>query len=262
MVAHIAYWIVIFFCINSLNWSPSLHLKVSEHGKLSAATIYRGKKSAEALIQWNTNTHAGGGKKTPHTVRQERCSGTVDKNHQRTHRGFIDEGTTEEGGTTRGGVTHKWIGDVVCESVCDTDNKVFKMTPLVFLFALTLGHVTAGVVELSCSDNATCIESMLKETARSLRQQKTVRLFDALTIEPLNTRQARANDAPLTRFTKNHAFSFDWNDYTFRVTRPKNNDDVMDLEIYESRSAKGKSTKKILWAALRKLVFRTDDVGG
>lgn len=120
-------------------------------------------------------------------------------------------------------------------------DKVFKMTPLVFLFALTLGHVTAGVVQLSCSDNATCIENMLRETARSLRQQKTVRLFDALTIEPLNTRQGRASDAPLTRFTKNHAFSFDWNDYTFRVTRPSNNDDVMDLEVYQSRSAKGES---------------------
>jgi hypothetical protein len=115
------------------------------------------------------------------------------------------------------------------------------MTPLVFLVALTLGHVTAGVVELRCSDNATCIEHMLKETARSLRQQKSVRLFDAITIEPLKLRQARSNEGPLARFTKSNAFSFEWNDYTFRLTRPQDRSDILDLEVYESRSAKGKS---------------------
>ncbi|KAL4708491.1 hypothetical protein ACJJTC_014099 [Scirpophaga incertulas] len=112
------------------------------------------------------------------------------------------------------------------------------MTPLVFLVALVFGHVSAGVVELSCSDNATCIDHMLKEAARSLRQQKSVRLFDSLTIEPLKVRRGRSNDSPLARFTKNNAFSFDWNDYTFRVTRPQDKSDVLDLEVYESRSAK------------------------
>ncbi|CAG9794887.1 unnamed protein product [Diatraea saccharalis] len=115
------------------------------------------------------------------------------------------------------------------------------MTPLVLLFALALGHVTAGVVELNCSDNATCIEHMLKQTARSLRQQKTVKLFDTITIEPLKRRQARSHDGPLARFSKSHAFSFDWNDFEFRLTRPEGRSDVLDLEVYESRDAKGKS---------------------
>lgn len=161
---------------------------------------------------------------------------TLDKNHQQFVEGSIDEETTEEGG-----IHERGTDGLVTSSakVFVIQTKVFKMTPLVLLFVLTVGHVTAGVVELSCSDNATCIDQMLRETARSLRQRKTVRLFDALTIEPLGLRQARANESPLSRFTKNHAFSFDWNDYTFRVTRPQDRSDVMDLEVYESRSAKG-----------------------
>ncbi|XP_063834692.1 uncharacterized protein LOC135083875 isoform X4 [Ostrinia nubilalis] len=203
------------------------------HGEL--LTVNTGSK--EKCTQLNSVSNTRAEKKT-HTVHQSHCSVTLDKNHQLLPEGFIDEQTTAEGGTNDRG--YRWIGDSECESVMlvlQTEVTKFKMTPLVLLFALTIGHVT-GVVELSCSDNATCIEQMLKDTARSLRQQKTVRLFDALTIEPLGMRSARANESPLTRFTKNHAFSFDWNEYTFRVTRPQGRSDVMDLEIYESRSAK------------------------
>lgn len=148
MLQHNAYWIVIFFCINSLNWSSSLHLKVGEHGKLSAATTYRGKKSAGAFTECNTNTHEGGWKKNPHTGRQEHCSGTLDKNHHRSKGGFIDEGTTEQGGTKRRGVTYKWIGDVVCESVCDRQSVQNDSSS--FLVCVDIGprHRGGGPVKL------------------------------------------------------------------------------------------------------------------
>ncbi|XP_063834690.1 uncharacterized protein LOC135083875 isoform X2 [Ostrinia nubilalis] len=220
------------------------------HGEL--LTVNTGSK--EKCTQLNSVSNTRAEKKT-HTVHQSHCSVTLDKNHQLLPEGFIDEQTTAEGGTNDRG--YRWIGDSECESVMlvlQTEVTKFKMTPLVLLFALTIGHVT-GVVELSCSDNATCIEQMLKDTARSLRQQKTVRLFDALTIEPLGMRSARANESPLTRFTKNHAFSFDWNEYTFRVTRPQGRSDVMDLEIYESRSAKGRRQRKKVLMAVIPLLF-------
>ncbi|XP_031764117.1 uncharacterized protein LOC113514509 [Galleria mellonella] len=111
------------------------------------------------------------------------------------------------------------------------------MTALLLLIALMLGHATA-VVELSCSDNATCIENMTREMFRNLRQQRSVKLFDVFTIEPLGTRQARSNESPLSRFLSNHAFSFDWADFTFRVAKPQDRSDVLDLEVFEGRSAK------------------------
>ncbi|KAM3957964.1 uncharacterized protein ACR2FA_008001 [Aphomia sociella] len=110
------------------------------------------------------------------------------------------------------------------------------MTPLILLIALMVGHSTA-VVQLSCSDNATCIDHMAKEMFRSLREQRSVKLFDTLTIEPLGRRQARSNESPLSRFLNNHAFSFDWADFTFRVAKPQDRSDVLDLEVFEGRSA-------------------------
>ncbi|XP_013185011.1 uncharacterized protein LOC106130661 [Amyelois transitella] len=111
------------------------------------------------------------------------------------------------------------------------------MTAIVLLFALVLGHA-AAVIELSCSDNATCIDNLAREVVKNLKQQKAVRVFDSLTIEPLGRRQARSNDGPLTRFLKNHAFSYDWGDLTFRVSKPEDRNDVLDLELFEDRSAK------------------------
>ncbi|KAJ8709518.1 hypothetical protein PYW08_009522 [Mythimna loreyi] len=111
------------------------------------------------------------------------------------------------------------------------------MNPLALLVAFMLmGHVRA-TVDLNCSDNATCIDHMAKEILSSLKQQKSVKVFDVLTIEPLKTRQARSKDWWLTNFFDSHAFSFDWNDYTFRLSQADGND-ALDLEIYKGRTAK------------------------
>lgn len=115
------------------------------------------------------------------------------------------------------------------------------MAAAAFLIAAAiLGHVRAGVVELNCSDNSTCIDNMAKEFMRSIRQQKTVRLFDMLTVEPMQrTRQARSHEGLLSRFLQSHAFSFDWNDYTFKLWKAQDRNDALDLEVFESRTAKG-----------------------
>lgn len=131
----------------------------------------------------------------------------------------------------------------------------FKMTPLVLLFALVVGKTAAeGVVDLKCSDNATCLDNLTKEFVRSLRQQKTVRLFDYLTIEPLGrTRAARSSQGPVARFLENHAFSFDWNDLSFRLAKPQNRNDAVELEIFEGRTAKGE-LKFVLCIAFEPLI--------
>lgn len=117
------------------------------------------------------------------------------------------------------------------------------MSSLVYIVALALfSQVRAGIVDLNCSDNATCIDNMAKELIQSLRQQKTVRLFDTFTIEPLKNRQARSILDPLTRLISTHAISFDWNDFTFRFSNPEGRSDALDLEVFESRSVKGKET--------------------
>lgn len=118
---------------------------------------------------------------------------------------------------------------------------VTNMASLIYLVALALlGQARSEVVEIGCNDNATCIDNMVKTFVRSLRQQKAVKLFDLVTIEPVESRQARSNLDPLTRFLTSHAFSVDWNDFTFRFSNPEGRSDAMDLEILqESRSAKG-----------------------
>lgn len=118
------------------------------------------------------------------------------------------------------------------------------MTAAAFVIAAALlSQAQASVVELSCSDNATCIENMAREFVRNIRQQKAVRLFDMLTVEPLTTRQARSNEGPMSKFLQSHAFSFDWNDYTFKLWKALDRNDAMDVEIYEGRSATGKLLK-------------------
>ncbi|XP_046973209.1 uncharacterized protein LOC124539894 isoform X1 [Vanessa cardui] len=113
------------------------------------------------------------------------------------------------------------------------------MTSLIYVIAFALlGQARSGLVELNCSDNATCIDHMAKEFVRSLRQQKTIKLFDILTIEPIGNKQARSNQDPLTRLITTHAISFDWNDFTFRFSNPEDRSDALDLEVFESRSVK------------------------
>lgn len=113
------------------------------------------------------------------------------------------------------------------------------MNPLALLVAFMLMGDVRAIVELDCSDNATCIDHMAKELMRSLKQQKSVKVFNVLTIEPLRTRQARSKDWWLTNFLDSHAFSFDLSDYTFKVSR-SDVSDALDLEIYEGRTAKGR----------------------
>ncbi|XP_049880620.1 uncharacterized protein LOC126377043 isoform X2 [Pectinophora gossypiella] len=112
------------------------------------------------------------------------------------------------------------------------------MTPAALLIAAALLGQARAVVHLSCSDNATCIENLTNEFVRSVRQQKTVRLFDALTVEPLGTWQKRSSEGLLEKILNNNAFSFDWNDYTFRIWKAQDKNDALDLEVYESRTAK------------------------
>ncbi|CAH0697227.1 unnamed protein product [Spodoptera exigua] len=112
------------------------------------------------------------------------------------------------------------------------------MNPLALLVAFMLMGNVRAIVELNCSDNATCIDHMAKEILRSLKEQKSVRVFNVLTIEPLRTRQARSKDWWLTNFLDSHAFSFDWNDYTFRLSQVDGRNDALDLEIYDGRTAK------------------------
>lgn len=114
------------------------------------------------------------------------------------------------------------------------------MTSLIYIVAFALLGQARGIVELKCSDNATCIDNMAKEFVRSMREQKAVRIFDLITIEPLgNSRQARSGQDPLTRLITTHAISFDWNDFTFRFSNPQDRSDALDLEVFENRSAKG-----------------------
>ncbi|CAH2234558.1 jg18224 [Pararge aegeria aegeria] len=115
------------------------------------------------------------------------------------------------------------------------------MTSLIYLVALALlGQARSEVIELNCSDNATCIDNMARAFVRSIRQQKPVKMFDLFTIEPVESRQARSSQDPLTRFITTHAVSIDWNDFTFRFSNPEGRNDAMDLEVFESRSAKDK----------------------
>uniref|UniRef100_A0A2A4K425 Uncharacterized protein n=1 Tax=Heliothis virescens TaxID=7102 RepID=A0A2A4K425_HELVI len=111
------------------------------------------------------------------------------------------------------------------------------MNPLALLVAFMLMGDVRAIVELNCSDNATCIDHMAKEILRSLKQQKSVKVFNVLTIEPLRTRQARSKDWWLTNFFDSHAFSFDLSDYTFKLSQADGGD-ALDLEIYEGRTAK------------------------
>lgn len=115
------------------------------------------------------------------------------------------------------------------------------MTAIVCLIALLAASAAGEVVDLSCSDNATCIDGMAKEFVRSLRQQKSVRLFDVITVEPLGrTREARSSEGPVARFLGNHALSFDWSDFSFRFSKPEQRSDAVELEIFEGRASKGK----------------------
>lgn len=114
------------------------------------------------------------------------------------------------------------------------------MTALTYVIAFSLMALAeAEVVDLKCSDNATCIDSLPRKLYTSIKQHKTVRLFDVLTIEPLRSRQARSNQGPLTRLLTSHAISFNWNDFTFRFSNPEDKYDSMDLEVFENRSSKG-----------------------
>ncbi|XP_022127794.1 uncharacterized protein LOC111002013 [Pieris rapae] len=109
---------------------------------------------------------------------------------------------------------------------------------LIYLFAFALVGQARALVELNCSDNATCIDFMTREFVRNIRQRKAVKLFDTFTIEPVeNARQARSKD-PLTRLLTSHAISFDWNDFTFKFSNTEDKSDALDLEVYESRTAK------------------------
>ncbi|CAK1541111.1 unnamed protein product [Leptosia nina] len=109
---------------------------------------------------------------------------------------------------------------------------------LSYLITFALVSQARALVELNCSDNATCIDYMAREFVRSIRQQKAVRLFDTFTIEPIgNARQARSKD-PLTRLLTSHAISFDWSDFTFKFSNTEDKSDALDLEVYESRTAK------------------------
>ncbi|XP_038219433.1 uncharacterized protein LOC119837760 isoform X2 [Zerene cesonia] len=113
------------------------------------------------------------------------------------------------------------------------------MTVLLCIVAFALVGQARGLVELNCSDNSTCIDNMVGEFVRSIREQKAVRLFDTFTIEPLrNARQAKAYKDPLTRLLTSHAISFDWNDFTFSFSNTQDKSDALDLEVYESRTAK------------------------
>lgn len=124
-------------------------------------------------------------------------------------------------------MTYKWIGDRQCCA---------KMTASLLLVCLLIGSVTA--VDLSCSDNATCVEEVARDVLRSLRQRKAIRLFDAVTIEPL-ARQGRSTGG-LWSLIENNAVSFDWSDFTFKVSVPTDGrDDALDLKMYESRTAAG-----------------------
>ncbi|CAB3257630.1 unnamed protein product [Arctia plantaginis] len=114
------------------------------------------------------------------------------------------------------------------------------MNPLIIFVAFMLMRDARAIVELDCSDNATCIDNMAKEIIRSVRQQRTVKVFNVLTIEPLRTRQAkmaRSTDSWLETFLDGNAFSFDWNDYTFKVSQADNSN-ALDLEVYQARTAK------------------------
>ncbi|CAK1594307.1 unnamed protein product [Parnassius mnemosyne] len=129
------------------------------------------------------------------------------------------------------------------------------MTALIYFVAFVLlGQVGAELVELNCSDNATCIENLERNLYTSIKQHKTVRLFDVLTIEPLRTRHARSNQSPLTRFLTSHAISFDWNDFTFRFSNAEDKNDSLDLEVFENRSSNDETE-----TVRMKSVVKTDD---
>lgn len=188
----------------------------------------------------STYTRRDEEKNNAHKGRWNQCSVTMDKNHPQCIQGPIDGLATDAGGSEPEGVTYKWIGDKRrVFSVCAKDI-VYKMAATVFLIAAALlGHARAGVIDLKCSDNATCIEDMAKDFVRSIRQQKTMRIFDVLTIEPIGTRQARSNEGLLSRLLNNNAFYFDWNDYTFRLWKDQGRENALDFEVYEGRTAKG-----------------------
>lgn len=115
------------------------------------------------------------------------------------------------------------------------------MNPLILFIVFMLTKDAIAIVELDCSDNATCINNMAKEIIQSVRQQRTLKLFNVLTIEPLQSRQAkiksRSMDSWLETFLDGNAFSFDWNDYTFRLSQADDSN-ALDLEIYKGRTAK------------------------
>ncbi|KAJ0170883.1 hypothetical protein K1T71_013655 [Dendrolimus kikuchii] len=128
------------------------------------------------------------------------------------------------------------------------------MTAYGFVIALLLVEGVRGAVDINCSDNATCIDGIAKEIVTNLREQKAVKIFDLMTIEPLAARQGRSNEGLLTKFIGNHAFSFDFGGFTFRLAQPRDGSDVVKLEVFEERATKDNSED-----SPKKPISKTDD---
>lgn len=90
------------------------------------------------------------------------------------------------------------------------------------------------IEELSCRDNATCIIHLAKEVVNGVRQNKTIKVFDVFSIEPIAAvvkGTGRSNEGEVARFFNTHAIRLELGNFAFRVLRSTQKGGSMAVEI-------------------------------
>lgn len=100
------------------------------------------------------------------------------------------------------------------------------------------------IEELSCRDNATCITNLAKEIVNGVRQNKTIKVFDMFSIEPIAAvvqDTGRSNEGGVARFFNTHAVRLELGNFAFRVLRSALKGGSLAVEI-EHQEGRGESS--------------------
>lgn len=103
------------------------------------------------------------------------------------------------------------------------------------------------IEELSCRDNATCITRLAKEIVNGVRQNKTIKVFDMFSIEPIAAvvqDTGRSNEGGVARFFNTHAVRLELGNFALRVLRSTQKGGSLAVEI-EHQEGRGKCSKYI-----------------
>ncbi|GBP17563.1 hypothetical protein EVAR_12273_1 [Eumeta japonica] len=107
---------------------------------------------------------------------------------------------------------------------------------ILILLALVAAQVSGEAVNLKCADNATCIDALVRDFVGHVKAGRAVKLFDALTVEPLGRRDGRSMGNPFSKFFERHAFTIDLSDYALRLSQPEHRSDAVQLEVFQQRA--------------------------